>query len=186
MMKRSLKQSVAGFTLIEMIVVVAFIGILMAIAAPSWLGFLNRQRLNTAQSEIVTAMREAQANAKRQKRNWEVCFQDKDGKVRWAVRPSPNIALNCDTDAGAWNNLSGSDANKIEMTPPTVGMRFQKDGWLDLQTHTQTGGDNSKNVANSNITLMVRNQKQGSKRCVYVATLLGAMGTAADNDCNNQ
>ena len=56
--KRSL-----GFTLIEVLAVMAMVGILSAIAAPSWLGFVYNQRLNTSQTQIFRAIKTAQSAA---------------------------------------------------------------------------------------------------------------------------
>ncbi|WP_347239184.1 prepilin-type N-terminal cleavage/methylation domain-containing protein [Dolichospermum sp. FACHB-1091] len=47
----------AGFTLIEMIIVVSIIGMLAAIALPSWLSFYGRERLNRANDAIVSILR---------------------------------------------------------------------------------------------------------------------------------
>lgn len=184
-MKPPSRNSVAGFTLIELIVIVVIVGTLSAIAAPSWLAFLNKQRLTTAQSEAVTAMREAQGNAKRQKRSWEVCFKDDSTKVTWTVRPTPNNnpPLDCATNAGLWKNLTESDAQKIRLDPVStnIGVRFQSNGWLDPQAHQPPAGADTDI---RQVTLMLRNQSGGSKRCVFVATMLGAIRTGSDTECN--
>lgn len=52
-----------GFTLIEMIITVIIIGVIAAIAAPNFLGLLNRNRANSGIAQIEGAIREAQRQA---------------------------------------------------------------------------------------------------------------------------
>lgn len=179
-MKRRSRQSDAGFTLMEMIIVVAIVGILAAIAAPNFLAMLTKQRLNDAQSEAISAIREAQTKARQQKRRWEVCIQDDNTQVRWFVRPVTN-GSNCATNPGPWNDLIGSDAKIIQIDPASsldggyYKVQFEPNGWVIT---TQTNPDQDVNK----LIFKIRNQT-GSKRCVYIATLLGSIRTQKDNEC---
>lgn len=57
-----------GFTLIEMMIVTLMVGILSAIAVPSWLAFTTNQRLSTATDRVLLSVRAAQSEAKRTKK----------------------------------------------------------------------------------------------------------------------
>lgn len=54
-------RSKKGFTLIELIVVIAIIGVLMAILIPSLIGYINTSRIRQAESNAKTAYNAAVA-----------------------------------------------------------------------------------------------------------------------------
>ena len=72
-----------GFTLIEMLVSVALIGILSAVVLPGFQTFLSGQRLNAASNNAYTAMQFAKAAAIQQNASMTVLFNK--GTGQWCV-----------------------------------------------------------------------------------------------------
>ncbi|MDJ0588552.1 MAG: prepilin-type N-terminal cleavage/methylation domain-containing protein [Pleurocapsa sp. MO_226.B13] len=63
MLLYSVRKLDKGFTLLEMITVVIIVGVIAAIAAPNFLGLLNRNRVNEAIRQIEGGLKEAQKQA---------------------------------------------------------------------------------------------------------------------------
>jgi prepilin-type N-terminal cleavage/methylation domain-containing protein len=82
-----------GFTLIEILVVIAMLGILSAIAAPGFVGFVNRQRLKDANEGAIGAINRAKSEAKRDKVSRTAEFRMNGAIAEYAVYTEPSGAI---------------------------------------------------------------------------------------------
>ncbi|HAA31962.1 MAG TPA: prepilin-type cleavage/methylation domain-containing protein [Cyanobacteria bacterium UBA8553] len=91
-LKRPVHQEKAGFTLVELLVVVIIVGVIAVIAAPNWLGFVNQRRVNAANDTVLRAIQDAQSQAKNKKVNYSVSFRTETGKTpEIAVYPTKQL-----------------------------------------------------------------------------------------------
>jgi prepilin-type N-terminal cleavage/methylation domain-containing protein len=186
------KASIAGFTLLEVLVVLIIIGVLFAIAAPSWNALMNRQRINTIREQAVQVIREGQNQARTTRIGRFVVF-DGDGitePARAAIVPQANGAIPPDiTKINNWRTLGDGEvkigtmefsANSLSSTKQIL---FDNKGavdrdWLGASTKT-------------NELLVVKIKPKGAavatQRCVIVDTLLGAVRLAdgTQDGCNS-
>lgn len=179
--RQPISSSTAGFTLLETIIVVSIIGILSGIAAPNWFNFINRQRLNTGQSQVYQAMQQARSQAMLQKVTWQVSFRQapvgSQQVVQWSlhqanITPAPN----------SWHNLDSNIRLDDETTLPNSKgvrrVRFNYYGCPVYQINDECG--QTSILSKGRLTLSA--QKGGkTKRCVIVSTLLGTVRTAKEN-----
>jgi prepilin-type N-terminal cleavage/methylation domain-containing protein len=65
MLLRTSRQSDQGFTLIEILVTIMIAGVMAAIAAPSFMTWVNNKKINDTSTKIEGALKEAQSSAGR-------------------------------------------------------------------------------------------------------------------------
>jgi prepilin-type N-terminal cleavage/methylation domain-containing protein len=183
--KRDRNLRSLGFTLIEVLVVLAMVGILSAIAAPSWLSFANNQRLSSAQSRAFSTLRLAQSEAKRRQTVWQASFRNMPDIAQYVVhRDPPSNANKAYWDNLPWQNFeqgvridddmsSKSHTTFTPLTavpdPPVYRAQFKSQGNPILSEKGQ-------------ITFV--NKVSKFKKCVIISTLLGAIRVAENTECN--
>jgi prepilin-type N-terminal cleavage/methylation domain-containing protein len=151
-----------GFTILETVIVVVIMGILAAIAAPSWLTFLNTQRLDIAQNQMLDILRQTQDAAKHKNIDYQLSLKQQQQQVQWAIHPSQ-----LDTANLPWNTLGEG----VGLSPETT-LYQQSDGIYRIRFnhHGEVKGQLGR------ITLSL-NSGGDRKRCVIVSSLLGAVRT---------
>lgn len=82
------KRRHSGMTMVELIVVIAIIGILVALAIPSMNQYFEKARLRGASDDIVALLAEARQNAVKQNKQVAVDFRRTSDTV-WCVGANP-------------------------------------------------------------------------------------------------
>jgi Tfp pilus assembly protein FimT len=156
-----------AFTLLEMLVIGVFLGILAAIAAPSWLHFFDNLALNTARSTLYQALQTTRNTAALKSRNWRMSFRTQANRMQWATHQADVTPQESD-----WNALDPaialSNQTTLDQSNAMYSVQFNHKG------HTSDLG---------RITL-VSKRNPNNQRCVVISTLLGNMRQGQGNPCN--
>lgn len=199
----------AGFTILEVLVVIVIVGILSAIITPSWLGFVSVQQLNKANDNVFSALKEAQRQAKRTKRSYSVSFRKNKKNssiVEYLVYPTKEIDDNSkdvDTDKlQGWKPLgeelginpekflvatnlvdkNNAKGNKVTSLSGTKTISFDYKGTLPLPQDAEM----PFKILLATPKKVKSDQPSDIKRCVIVETLVGGMRTAKNEDCDEK
>lgn len=196
----------AGFTTIELVIVVLVISVLAAIAAPGWLAFNNRQRLNKANDAVLGAIQDAQRQAKIKKLTYSVSFIVQNQVPQVAIYPVTGTGTTPPSWPGTlwknlgdiglqpgqvliYSNIDSSNPNKV-VSPSTLSVlnssnprtiTFDYTGSLP-NANFGSAPSGSTETPGLKVVVATGNLQNPMKRCVIVKTLIGGMKTAIDPD----
>ena len=157
-------SSVAGFTAIELAIVVVMIGILAAIAAPGWQLFRDRQAVNTVNERLHLALRDAQNRSLRTKSNWRASLREVGDRIEWAVHPT-------DTDPEVWESIQAPVTIETGTTFASRGSSY----YVEFNERGRINGQLGR------VTVTSRNAP-AIQRCTIASTLLGTLRRGKGND----
>lgn len=140
-----------GFTLIEILVILAIVGILASIGVPSFLAMNNRAKLNSSLSNLSSAIQEVQRTAIRTTKSCTISFPS-------SGTDNPTIASSC--------LISGNlMLNGINMRNNITSIVFN------------FRGDTSTSSASKGTIVLSLPGNTGDPKCLVIGPGIGTMGT---------
>lgn len=169
-------SSNAGFTVVEVLVVVIMVGVLAAMGGAGYLAWLNRTRASAAQDVVLNAIRDAQFTAKQRNAPWQASFKEATVKgqkvIQWAVHYA-------DTSPSVWGTIE-QGGMQVDTTNTTITTDNNPSGAWKVVFNHQGQVRDAKEVGK---LITISNVGGANKRCVFVSTILGAVRTAQDEKC---
>lgn len=159
-----------GFTLIETLVIVSIVGILSAIAAPSFLALLDRAKLNSAVAEVRGALQEAQREAIRKSKPCTVTLNIAERKVT-----SPCLVTGDRTLPERVAMVTNISAKIIPGNPITgpIQLTFGIWGTAEFTVTSSVTPPDTPTDPSGKIVLYISNTSTSEKKCVAISNTLG-------------
>ena len=165
-----------GVTVVELLVVLLIVGILASILGLTWNSFVARQEVRATTDRVYWALQSGKTLAKANKVSTEVCFKKTSTETQYSAHKW-EAALPCAN--AKWQKLSSISKAEIDIDNSTFLRRIDGDStkWRSLFNWDGTTRGRLGRI-------VIKSRQTNSKGCVFVSTLLGAMRTAQDEDCN--
>ncbi len=197
-------KSPDGFTLIEILVVLVIVGVLSAIVAPSWLGFLNNQRLGTSRDLLFRTINQARSLAKRDSTPTTVVIGVTNSRY-WITTNRTQSQYDTAGTTSQYQyfeegvEVSGLKQGTSAVTTLTaasfpIGLTFDGTGMpKGTKIPANALNPNAATVSFTTPTVRLpyrlilrhRNLGPGSNRCLAISTVLGAMTNDSGAACNS-
>lgn len=181
------RKNEAGYTIIELLIIVLILGIFASIAAPSWVAFINRQRVRTVNDRVLQTLRSAQSEAKRSKRDIIITFNPTSvtdpPTAIIKTDPAQNPPLQTVT-FNAGGEIKEKQVTLITNATPAVDPGVPEHSIVfDYQGNVKKLPSSTNPAIPARFVVTVAPSVGGAKQCAIVETIIGGMRTAEGNDC---
>lgn len=129
-----------GFTLIELMVTVAVVGILAVVGVPAMTGLINMNRISAANDNLTSALQLARSEAIRRGASVTICATSNGTTCanqtnwnRWIVRGRDNAASEAEGSEVIDVMRDETPAGNIQLQGPAGGIRFRPSGLIDSE-----------------------------------------------------
>lgn len=165
------KQPICGFTLIELMVVVAIIALAMMLAAPSFQNFQRNIELKTTANDFHSAINLARAEAlKSGVTTFLMPKQDKDWKTGWTVFADRNFNNSYDSSTDTLVLTSESIATSVSVDVSVTGGAFL-DSDADLRYISFSGNGYPRKIGGGGFSAnRIVFESESGKRTVIVSS----------------
>ena len=114
-----------GFTLIELMVIIAILAIVASVAAPSFVGFLKAYKLNQAKEQVIQALKDGRSKAAANRAFVVVCpSKVKDGDVISKDKCLENA------NVSAADKQTFQDSNRVVIANLATGVEVSGDTYF--------------------------------------------------------
>ena len=169
----------SGFTLIELLVVIAMVGILAAILAPSWLGFLNRQRISSVRSDLVQVLRQSQQTAIQRRQAVAITVEEDEDFPTINNGVNQQLALGGGLQPGMIELKSFSVTDDGEESDDNQ-FSFNYQGKL-IDSIDAQGREVPQTLP---LVITISSPDFNQQQCVILANLIGSIKTAEGTTCD--